>query len=374
MAETDFGKTTALVKKGWELAVWNYWFETGLFTSRGLISGGIADANNVIHKVDQLTRTSRGLSTIIPLVDRIDPDSAAIVADNQITGREVEIQSDSDEIRIDQLRMGTKNKGKLSEQATVIRFRAQARGTIGDAMAELFDDLCILTLSGVAYTQKINGATRPATSQVPNLAFAADVTAPSSGRIRYAGAATSDATLTATDTINWSEIINTRALGEVKRVKPLNGRGGNRPYILLTHTYGMRDLELDPVFQTMLKSAEKPGPENPVWWNNADYRVGGVAVIKYNRVYNTLGRTTGNKWGASGTIDGCRSLMLGAQALGWASLEDMTWYEGNEDHNNRDVISAGMMFGLLKPRFVRREEGTTAQDYGVIAFDHALRA
>ena len=40
---------------------------------------------------------------------------------------------------------------------------------------------------------------------------------------------------------------------------------------------------------------------------------------EFRHVYNTSGATSGNKWGATGTVDGCQILFCGAQSLAMAS-------------------------------------------------------
>ena len=74
-----------------------------------------------------------------------------------------------------------RNQGKLADQRTVISFREQGRDKLAYWLGNRFDQLGFLTMSGISYEFKNNGARRT-NSPFPKLAFAADVAAPTSKR------------------------------------------------------------------------------------------------------------------------------------------------------------------------------------------------
>ncbi len=81
----------------------------------------------------------------------------------------------------------------------------------------------------------------------------------------------------------------------------------------------------------------------------------------------TLGLASGSKWGSGSTLDGAQALLLGGQAIGYASLGDPRFEEAEiTDYKNQPGIATGMMFGLVKPQFVAPVEGTK-QDFGVMS-------
>ena len=63
-------------------------------------------------------------------------------------------------------------------------------------------------------------------------------------------------------------------------------------------------------------------------------------------------------------------LLCGAQALAMADLGDAAWEEKSFDYGNRQGITIGKIFGMLKPKLYSNVTGD-AQDFGVIALDVA---
>ena len=88
-------------------------------------------------------------------------------------------------------------------------------------------------------------------------------------------------------------------------------------------------------------------------------------------MYNTRGAASGSKWGASGTVDGSRMLLLGAQALGFADLGAPEWSEKLFEYDSSAGISVDKMFGFVKPKFYSIYD-KSVEDFGVLAIDHAI--
>ena len=63
----------------------------------------------------------------------------------------------------------------MSEQATVLQFRTQAKDKLAFWLADTTDELGFLTCAGRAYSLNTDGSSRSATSQLPQLSFASDV-------------------------------------------------------------------------------------------------------------------------------------------------------------------------------------------------------
>jgi hypothetical protein len=84
-------------------------------------------------------------------------------------------------------------------------------------------------------------------------------------------------------------------------------------------------------------------------------------------VFNTLGATSGSKWGAGGLVDGAAATLMGAQALGLATIGNVEYNESdNTDYKNRPGMAAGRMIGMLKPRFADINAANTKQDFGIV--------
>ena len=139
------------------------------------------------------------------------------------------------------------------------------------------------------------------------------------------------------------------------------------------HTTQWRDLQLDPTYQTIVRSAEKRSSKNPLF-TGAAVQIGNVIIHHHNKVINTSGLASGSKWGSGGTVDGAQALLLGAQAGGIATVGSMFWREAVlTDYGNRPGIGVGRKIGMLKPQFLSVYDDTvgtttpTRQDFGVIS-------
>lgn len=371
MAATDFGALTALQKREWALSVAQQGRDDNFFMSNGFMSSNTNDTSKPIQRVTELTKTDKGLECVLPLVQ--DLTGGGVVGDNQLEGNEEQLFADTQTIRIDQIRNGVRSKGRMSEQATVIRFRAMGKDRLAFWIADVIDELLFLTAAGRAYTLNTDGSTR-STSQLPQLSFAADVAAATTNRIKYAGTATSEGTLTASDTMTWDLVTTLKATAKRKRVRPINA-GGKGYYILVLSTEQCRDLEKTSDYKTLTAQAMPRGMDNPLF-NNAKKIINDVVIYDHQKVYNTLGATSGSaKWGSGLTVDGAQAMLMGAQALGFAQLGPPEMEESdNTDYKNRPGIGIGRIIGMLKPQYKSRYDSNTREDYGIVTLKTAAAA
>jgi len=370
MAATDFGALQAAQKRVWAAEIWKAGRDQSFFFANGFIGSSDSDMNSVIQRVTKLSETERGLECVMQLV--LDLTTDGVVGDNELDGNEEAMINDSQTIRIDQLRHGTKSKGEMAEQATVIRFREQSKDKLSFWLSDKLDELMFLTISGRAYTLRTDGTTRTG-SQLPSLRFAGDVVAASSNRIVFAGSATTEATLTANDKMSWAVVVRARTLAERKRMRPIRS-GGKGYFALVMSTEQRRDLVLDPTYQTILRSAEKVGDKNPLF-TGAMACVDGVVLHSHQKVFNTLGLSGSTRWGSGSLTDGAQAMLLGAQAAGLATLGNMFWRESDQtDYQNRPGIGVGRKIGMLKPQFKSVFDSSTKQDFGTIAVKTAAAA
>jgi N4-gp56 family major capsid protein len=365
---TDFGALSAARKKLWAADIWEAGRDASFWNMNGFIGDG---SGNVIQRITQLTQTERGNEVIMQLVADLLGDG--VVGDNRLEDNEEAMFNDAISLKIDQLRHGVRSAGAMAEQATIIRFRAQAKEKLGFWFGDKVDELMFLTAAGRAYTLKLDGTTR-ATSQLPSLKFAGDVAASSTNRIRHAGAATSEASLTTAETMNWNIIVATQAFAKRKRMKPIRS-GGREYYALVMSTEQARDLKRDATYQTNVGRAHERGGNNPLF-KGAFAIVDGVILYEHNKVFNTLGLTSGvNKWGSGQTVDGAQAMLLGAQALGFAQLYDTKYMESdNTDYGNRPGIAVGRMIGMLKPQFPSPVDANAREDFGIVTLKTAAAA
>jgi N4-gp56 family major capsid protein len=177
----------------------------------------------------------------MPIV--LDLQGDGVAGDHTLEGNEENLVNDDVNIHIDQLRNAVKNKGKLAEQKTVIRFRAQARDKLAYWLANRLEQLAILTVAGITYDKTLTGGNRVSGSDLINLQFAADVTAPSTNRVMYAQASyTTTANIVSTDTMTWDMLLRMKTIAVRKRLKPVR-IGGKDHYIVILTPEQARDLK-----------------------------------------------------------------------------------------------------------------------------------
>ena len=368
MAATAFDGLSDAQVRQWELTTWQAGRDESFWFSNGFVSPNDNGMNYPVHRVTKLSKTSKGLECVMQLIQDLQNDG--IVGDGMLEGNEEALVNDAQVIQVDQLRNGVRSRGELSEQATIIDFRAQSKRKLGYWLADKLDELGFLTASGRAFTLKLDGSTRGA-SQFPSLSFASDVAAASTNRIVHAGSATSEGTLTTSDKMTWNLIIQTKALAERKRLRKIRDRGKGY-YALVLSTEEMRDLRKDPTYQSIQKSAAERGSKNPLF-TGAEIVAEGCVIHSHNRTYNTLGATSGtDKWGSGNTVDGAQALLMGAGAIGFAAIgAAKSGRLDSTDYQNRQGVSIGRKIGFLKPQFASIYDADATEDFGVISLKTA---
>lgn len=362
---TDFGALTSQKKKLWSALTFQSGRDQSFFMgSKGFMSEGLKDSSKPIHYVNELTETERGAKCVLTLVQDLQGDG--VVGDNDLEGKEEQITVDDIEIQLDQLRHAVKNKGKFSEQKTVLRFRSIAKDKLSYWMASITDEILFLTASGVAFTKELDGSTRAATSELPQLEFAADVAAPTTNRKLFGGTATATTDITTSDKMSWNLLVRSKAFAVRKRINPVR-INGKSTYIIVMSAEQARDLKLDNDYRTAVAQAADRGKANELF-TGAFAQVDGLVLYEHNRVYNTLGLASGSRYGSGGTVHGAQALLFGAQALGYAKIKDPEWSESDQrDYQNRVGIGYGCMFGTIKPQFQSIYDANATEDFAIIS-------
>lgn len=366
MASTNFAALTPQQKLVWSRDVWTA-ARDQMFINKFVGSG----ENAMIQRINELTKTEKGDQCIMHLVADLVEDG--VIGDNEREGNEEAMQSYSQIIQIDLLTHSVKNKGKLAEQKTVIKFREHGRDRLAYWLANRIDQLAFLAMSGISFAYHNNGALRVG-SPFPNLSFAADVSAPSAKRaLMWDGSnlAPSDTTQIATAfKPSYKMIVDAVAYAKEHYIKPLMA-GGKEYYVLLIHPQTLAQIKLDPDYKNAVVSALDRGKDNP-FFTGGTVTIDGAVLHEHRLVYNTKGAATGQKWGAGGAVNGTRTLLCGAQALGMADLGAPEWNEKLFQYDSQQGINVDKMFGLLKPRFHSIYD-KSVEDFGILSIDHYLQ-
>lgn len=375
MALTNFALLTENQKTVWAMDLWkqarNYSF-INKFLGK--------DTNSLIQHVDELKKSEKGARAVITLLADLQGDGVA--GDRMLEGNEEAMASYDQVIRIDQLRHANRHEGRMADQKSVVEFRNNSRDVLAYWLADRLDQLAFLTLSGVSYSQKNNGAARVG-SDLPFLEFAADVSAPSNQRVfRWDGTnkklvAPSDATnfgtskLVAADLPMWELFVQAKAYAKDQYIRGVRNGGGEETYHFFLNPQAMARLKLDPTYMQNLRYAQERGDKNELF-TGTTVKVDGMYLHEFRHVYNTQGAASGSKWGATGTQDGCQILMCGAQALAMADIGNPEWVEKGFDYENQQGVSTAKIAGFLKPKFNSIYSGNTVQDFGVISIYTAI--
>ncbi len=360
---TNFAGLTTKQKLVWSRDVWQA-ARDKMFIKKFVGSGEGA----MIQRITELTKTEKGEQCIMFLVADLMGDG--VVGDNEREGMEEDMQSYEQIITIDLISHGVKNKGKMSEQKTVIKFREHAKDKLAYWLANRLDQLAFLTLSGIGYDKMCNGASRASTA-FNTLAFASQVSPPSAKRsLMWTGSAltaSNTASITSSYLPSYKMITNLVAYAKDHYIKPLMS-GGKEYYVLLVKPGTLAALKNDADYKNAVINAAPSGKDNP-FFTGATVTLDGVVIHEHNMVYSTTGATV--KWGGGTPVDGTRTLFCGAQALGMADLGTPEWDEKTFQYGSQTGINVDKMFGFLKPKFYSTADGST-EDFGVIAVDHYL--
>lgn len=366
MAATNFASLTPQQKLVWSRDIWAAAREK-MFIKRFIGT----DENSLIQRVTELTKTDKGEQVIFHLVADLVDDG--VIGDNEREGNEEAMQSYSQLINIDLMTHGVRNKGKLSDQKTVIKFREMGMSRLAYWLAYRCDQLAFLTLSGISYAFKNNGALR-SNSPFPNLSFAADVSAPTSARsLMYDGTSlvpSVTGNIAATYVPKYGMIVDAIAYAKEHFIKPLMA-GGKEYYVMLMQPGALAALKKDADYQRAVVTGAPRGLDNP-WFTGATITIDGAVIHEHRLVYNTKGASAGSKWGAGGNVNGTRTLLCGAQALGMADLGPPEWNEKTFQYDSVQGINVDKMLGMIKPKFYSIYDGSV-QDFGVLSIDHYLQ-
>ena len=359
---TKFGLLTNEQKTSWAKDLWRN-ARNQAFINKFLGTG----PSSMVQHITGRKKAEKGARAVITLLADLTGDGVA--GDRTLEGNEEAMQTFDQVIRIDQLRHANRHEGKMADQKSVVEFRGNSRDVLAYWLADRLDQLAFLTLSGVSYAKKNNGANRVG-SDLPFLELSADVAAPSaSGRVRWNGTTktivpgglTSD--VATADLPMWELFVQLKAYAKERYMRGVMDKGEETFHAFLTPT-AMAKLKLDSTYMLNLRHAQQRG-DNELF-TGASVKIDGIYLHEFRHVYNTAGAAAGSKWGG-GAVDGCQILFCGAQALGMADIGAPEWNEKGFDYDNQQGISVGKIMGFLKPKFGSIYENNAVEDFGVIS-------
>lgn len=366
---TDFGALPATALRTWSFDFWKE-VRNQSFVTNFLGSG----PDSMIQRVSELKATNKGNRAVITLVP--NQVSGGVAGDNMLRGKEDTITTQEMEVVFDQYRMAYANKGRMSDQKAVVKFREVAKDHLAYNMAKFVDELSFQTLAGIPYTMNLDGSARTV-GEASQLEFASTVTAPTAlRRLRWdstnsklvTSASTADVTIS--DKITYKALVMAKAHMVSKRIKGIR-INGKETYHVFIDPISMANLKLDPDFLANLRAAAAAVGRDSEIFKGGIPTVDGLVVHETVYAPTTLGASSGSKFGSKGDVEGAFVLICGAQALAFADIDAPYWEEEKQDYGNNFGVSIGKMFGMRKPVFTS-SYSNTSEDFGVSVMYVAL--
>lgn len=325
------------------------------------------DENSVIQRKVELEEDA-GDRVVFDLSMRLR--GAPTFGDDLIEGKEEQLQFYQDELRIDQVRKAVSAGGRMTRKRTVHDLRRTAKSNGAKYIAEWLDEGYFIYLSGDSTFSAINQDAKWSGSFAGNA-----VTAPDTDHILYGGAATSKATLTATDKMSVAFLervavkptMMNAVSPDVVQMQPVTYESAKHFIVLMSkfQEYDLRtetgDLSWSKIQQA---AATAEGRNSPIFKGNMGY-INGLVLHSHASIRRF------SNYGAGSNILAARALLLGAQAgmvaYGAAGKGTrLNWVEKMADAENLINFYVGAILGMKKTTF-------NGKDFGVCALDTACR-
>lgn len=260
---------------------------------------------------------------------RMRLEGAGVTEGQTLEGNEESLTSYTTDLTLKQWRHAVRDDGAMSRQRAMFSISEESQSALMDRTTEKIDQECFdaLQLS-------------------PSKEF-------------FAGTATSDATITASDLLTPAKISEMKAwavTGGNRAQTPLRPVmiGGKKHYVMLIHPEVGYDLKQDTTWNNAQQNANIRGNGNPIFdgalgmWDN-------VIIHEHENVKLV------DNLGAGGNIHGTKCLFMGAQSLLWAWGKRPEVKAKKFDYDNEDAYSIGMIYDTQKPVF-------NGKDYGSVGF------
>ncbi|WP_417261678.1 N4-gp56 family major capsid protein [Celeribacter sp.] len=294
-----------------------------------------------------------------------------VEGDDLVEGTEEGLTFYNDSLKINQARKGASAGGRMTRKRTIHKLRQVAKDRESEFFAEWLDDLQMTYLSGDAAFEAVNEDRKISKTFAGN-----PITAPDNDHIVFGGAATSKATLTATDkmTLAGIERLSTKPKmmkatnPNAIRMSPVSVEGGKKHFVLLMSPWQAHDLRTETGDLSWSKVqqalATYEGKKNAIC-------MGGLGMINDTVLHEHETVLRFNNYGAGANVNAARSLFLGRQAgmmaYGTAGKKNRYgWVEKKFDADNQVAIYGQTICGFKKTTY-------NNLDFGIIAFDTACK-
>jgi len=368
LALTNFGLLTSEEKTIWSMDLWKN-ARNKSFVNQFLGSG----PESMIQHITELKKSEKGARAVITLLADLVGDGVA--GDRTLEGNEEAGVTTDQVILIDQLRHAQRHEGKMADQKSVVEFRGNAKNLLAYWLADRIDQMAFLTLAGIDYAYRPNGALRVG-SDLSFLEFNVQ-TAPSTRRTcRWDGVngilktsvttANASTDVVAGDLPMWDMFVQLKAYAKDRYIRGVGGDGGDEKYHAFLTPQAMAKLKKDTNYNANLRYSQKTSTNDKLFSGDV-VTIDGISLHEFRHVPNTTGLASGSWYGSGGLVGGSQVLFCGAQALAMADIGAPEWNEKEFDYGNQQGIEVGKVLGFLKPKFGNIYESSAVEDFGVIS-------
>jgi N4-gp56 family major capsid protein len=363
MTTTNFGSASPQTVQKWSTGLWIDQRAQSYFEQRF-----IGTSNNSI--IQRKTELESGAGDQVKFDLCVQLRGQPTDGDDRAEGTEENQKFYQDQIYIDQVRKPVSAGGEMTRKRTVHDLRSTAKELLADYFARLTDELFFMYLGGG------RGMNEDFIRPLGYQGFASNpFQAPDADHLLYGGAATSKATLAATDKINRAVI--ERALNKAEMMQARNPdtanmvpvkSGSEGQYVFLMNPDQEFDLRNDTTTGSWLDlqkaaAAAEGSSTNAIFKGNLGM-LNGAVLHKHRSVIRF------NDYGAGANVNAARAMLLGRQAAvvayGTSGGMRYTWKEKMKDYDNEPTVAAGCIFGVKKTRF-------NGKDFGVLSIDTAAK-
>jgi N4-gp56 family major capsid protein len=342
MAETRFLTNNELTRKKWAKELYR------ILLPATEINDLVGTGPNAI--IEQRNELAKGAGDQITFGITLPLSGEGIVGNDKIEGNEERLTFRNFKTTIEELNHAVETGGKMEEQRVPYDLMKIAKDGLQYWWADILSDAAFAHLCGDT-TFRIAGKT-----------FAQNPVNPDTEHVIYAGAATSDATVTSSDIMTLSMLDKMKqkaelpTVSECYKLRPLM-INGKKYFRVILHNYCFDQLRRDTnvgQWGDLLRSANK------LQMPNVEIEYNGMLISKSERIRHTYVNATDS---SAGTF---RNIMLGAQAavMAWGGAGDskgttMAFHPYTADADRFMNVRGGGIWGIEKTRFSDR-------DYGII--------
>ena len=239
---------------------------------------------------------SRGKGTSIEVSLLMPLNGAGVIEDKTMENNEEKMNYRSCTVYLSRVRNAVRLEGKFEEQKTQEKMRTDMRKVLSAWLARYFDLSIFAILTG----------TQPPFEVAPGktLELPYTIEPPTADRILYAGSATSEATITASDVFDTTLIGKARRMAqedELTAVKPIR-IDGRETYVMVIDPYQARDLRQDPKWLEAQEYANIRGETNPIF-SGAMGVYEGVCIDRMFGLKKAQFKYDGTNWTDFGVIN-----------------------------------------------------------------------